>query len=40
LKKKNLNGGSEHFDDELEDFAEYAPKDLPKVAEDPKPYNG
>lgn len=27
------------FDDELEDFAEYGPKDLPKVAEDPKPYN-
>lgn len=26
------------FDDELEDFADYAPEKIQKVAEDPKPY--
>jgi hypothetical protein len=26
------------FDDELEDFAEYGPAELTKVAEDEKPY--
>ncbi len=29
----------DNFDDELEDFADYGPKDIPKVAQDPKPYN-
>lgn len=29
----------DNFDDELEDFAEYGPQDLQKVAEDPKSYN-
>lgn len=37
LKHLVLKMGDD-FDDELEDFAEYAPKELPKVAEDPKPY--
>ena len=37
LKHLVLKMGDD-FDDELEDFAEYAPKELPKVAEDTKPY--
>jgi hypothetical protein len=29
----------DNFDDELQDFADYGPAELVKVAEDEKPYN-